>query len=615
MSVVKPAVLTVLFLLIMNLMPVAGAEMSSEASIINRRTLLRAATVAIGSVRAMTVSGGFQDSNIVNSGDLITAQRASSGPVSGAGVFDPGDVGAGTPFEFTPFTAEMSVPPEAQPLSIGEAPFTPGAVFHGIAPEFQDRSVAERPDLQWYEAFPTKWYELDTHFSTAEIIPGVSTPVMCYSGSVPGPTFRARVGQPVVIRATNSLNIEQSIHLHGGHNPSHSDGYPNFYILPGQQRDYFYTNTVPMREGEPDFSESPSTMWYHDHSMDLTANLVIQGLAGFFLVRDQIEQDLIDSNVLPDDPYDIPVALQDKRFNPDGTIFWDPLDHNGTLGDIWIANGKAQPFFRVQRRKYRFRFLNGCNARFLEMRLSNGQSFIHLGKDSWLFPQAIESETLLLSMAQRADVVIDFTNAPSEVFLENILCQSDGRGPDGSLDAPKHCIPGAAFIKFIVEDGVVEDNVTVEPGTPLRPHVKIDPAEAVVTREFKFHRSKGAWMINGEFFDPALANVIPQLGTVERWILKNGGGGWWHPIHIHLESHQILSVNGKAPPLSRSFKNDTVILDGGGEVELLMNFRTFRGPFVFHCHNLEHEDMRMMFVFDPSVIGGSRPAPIQQSFP
>lgn len=594
---------------------VIGFTMTKTMSLLNRRSLLKAASAVFTAVSSLDANDRLEDSdrqNAVNNGAARNGQPRQN---KVAQQFDPGNVGKGTPFTFSPFSVEMTVPPEAQPVAVGDAPFAPGDVFHGIAPEFHDRSVAERPDLQWYEAFPTKWYQLDTHYRTAEIIPGVRTPVMCYGGSIPGPTFRARVGQPVVVRATNSLNIEQSIHLHGGHNPAHSDGYPNFYILPGQQRDYFYTNTVPLRDGKPDFSESPSTMWYHDHSMDLTANLVIQGLTGFFLVRDQIEQDLIDSNVLPDEPYDLPVALQDKRFNADGTIFWDPLDHNGTLGDIWIANGKAQPFFRVQRRKYRFRLLNGCNARFMELRLSSGQPFIHLGKDTWLFPNAIESETLLLSMGQRADVVIDFTNAPSEVFLENILCQSDGRGPDGSLDVPQHCIPGAPFIKFIVEDGVVENDVTVEPGTALRPHVRINPSEAVTTREFRFHRTKGAWMINGQFFDPDRADVVPQLGTVEKWILKNGGGGWWHPIHIHLESHQILSVNGKAPSLSQSFKNDTVILDGGAEVEILINFRTFRGPFVFHCHNLEHEDMRMMFVFDPTVGGGSGPTVIQQSFP
>jgi len=200
-------------------------------------------------------------------------------------------------------------------------------------------SVGERPDLKWYEAFPTKYYELRMQFAQHEIIPGVKTPLLTYDGTYPGPTFRARVGQPVVVRAYNDLNIETSIHLHGGHNPAHSDGYPNFYVLPGRARDYFYTNTVPMLNGQPDFSESPSTMWYHDHAMDIAASNVWHGLSGFFLTTDQLEQDLIDQNVLPAEQYDIPLSLQDRRFRADGTLFYDPLDHNGTLGDIWVTSG------------------------------------------------------------------------------------------------------------------------------------------------------------------------------------------------------------------------------------------------------------------------------------
>lgn len=127
-------------------------------------------------------------------------------------------------------------------------------------------------------------------------------------------------------------------------------------------------------------------------------------------------------------------------------------------------------------------------------------------------------------------------------------------------------------------------------------------------------RRKGAWQINKEFFDPALANATPQLGTAERWILRNGSGGWWHPIHIHLESHQIQSVDGVPAAGVDRFKSDTVILGPGTEAEILMNFRTFRGPFVFHCHNLEHEDMRMMFVLDPRVEGTVAPQPVERVF-
>lgn len=518
-------------------------------------------------------------------------------------------------FPFTPFSAALPSPPTKQPLAVGAAPFEPGAVFHGIAPEFNDRTVAERPDLNWYEAFPTKWYELRMRLTVQEIIPGVRTPLLSYDGIYPGPTFRARVGQPVVVRAYNDLNIETSIHLHGGHNPAHSDGYPNFYVLPGRARDYFYTNTVPMLNGVPDFSESPSTMWYHDHAMDITANNVWHGLSGFFITTDQLEQDLIDSNVLPAEQFDIPLSFQDRRFNSDGTLFFDPLDHNGTLGDVWVVNGKAQPHFRVQRRKYRFRILNGCNARFLELRLSNGQPFIGLGKDTWLYPNAIERNTLLLSMAQRADVVIDFTDAPDEVFVENILIQEDGRGPSGTFEDRQTQIPGVPFLKFIVEGDRQPDSASVGVGTPLRPHVPIAATEIAGTRTFEFTRRNGAWQINRRFFDPDLANATPTLGTAERWILRNEGGGWWHPVHIHLESHQVQRINGVVPRPEDRYKNDTVILDGNGEVELFMNFRTFRGPFVFHCHNVEHEDMRMMFTFDPRVTPTQAPQPIQASFP
>ncbi len=520
-----------------------------------------------------------------------------------------------TPFSFTPFTVPLPIPRTKTPLAVGAAPFTPGDVFHGIAPEFSDRSVAERPDLQWYEAHPTKWYEMRMQLGVQQIIPRVRTPLFGYDGIYPGPTIRARVGQPVVVRAHNDLNIETSIHLHGGHNPAHSDGYPNFYVLPGRARDYFYTNTVPMLNGQPDFSESPSTMWYHDHAMDITAANVWYGLSGFFITTDDLEQDLIDRNVLPAEAYDIPLSLQDRRFRPNGTLFFDPLDHDGTLGDVWVVNGKAQPFMKVQRRKYRFRILNGCNARFLEMRLSNGQPFIRLGKDTWLYPNAIEQETLLLSMAQRSDVVIDFTDAPNELFLENILLQKDGRGPEGQLDSPERQIPGVPFMKFIVEGEPQADSATVAVGTPLRPHVPISPREIVRTRVFEFTRRNGAWQINRQFFDPDTAQATPTLGTAERWILRNTSGGWWHPIHIHLESHQIRRLNGRLPGPADRFKNDTVILDGNGEAEIFMKFRTFKGPFVFHCHNVEHEDMRMMLTFDPRVTPTNSPQPIQASFP
>jgi FtsP/CotA-like multicopper oxidase with cupredoxin domain len=524
-----------------------------------------------------------------------------------------GDTVVGT-FRYTPFTVPLPIPQIATPVGIGSAPFTPGDCFHGIAPEYFDRRSSEPHGLPWFQTGPEKYYEFRMRQALHEIIPGVKTPVYGYDGLFPGQTIRSRVGQPLVVRFWNDLPVETSIHMHGAHTPAHSDGSPQFYVLPGRARDYYYPMSVPILNGQPDFSESPSTMWFHDHAMDITAHNVWQGMCSFCMLTDDIEDNLIASNVLPGDPYDIPLCLQDRKLNPDGTLAFNPLDSNGTLGNIWLTNGKAQPVLKVERRKYRFRLLNGSNARFMELQLSSGQPFLRVGKDTWLYPRAIQQQSILLSMAQRADVIIDFTDAPNEVFLENILSQDSGRGPNGAYARRVHQAP-MRHLKFVVEGPPQPNSATVDVGTPLRPHEAINPAEAVVTRTFDFHRRNGAWQINNQFFDPTIANATPTLGSVEKWILRNNSGGWWHPIHIHLESHQLISFNGGPPPVEFSWKNDTTMLDGGGVVELLMRFRTFKGPFVFHCHNVDHEDMRMMFHFDPRTTPTQSPTLIQASYP
>ena len=148
----------------------------------------------------------------------------------------------------------------------------------------------------------------------------------------------------------------------------------------------------------------------------------------------------------------------------------------------------------------------------------------------------------------------------------------------------------------------------------LRPHRSLNPSEAVATRVFEFQRRNGAWQINQQYFNPNVATATPTLGTVERWVFRNGTGGWWHPVHVHLCPQQIMLLNGRPPRPEDSFKSDLVILHGGGEAEVLIHFRTFRGPFVFHCHTVEHEDMRMMLTVDPRVTPASSRQPIQSAF-
>jgi FtsP/CotA-like multicopper oxidase with cupredoxin domain len=530
------------------------------------------------------------------------------------------DPRVGTPIAFEKWSQPMAVAAIKQCCGIGKenAPFEVGNCEHGVAPEYFDRRCSEDSSKYYPELHPEKYYDLTIKDGMTEIIPGVQTPICGYDGTFPGPTFISKGCEPIVVRVKNECHFELSVHLHGGHNPSHPDGYPNFYVMPGCSRDYFYTNTIPYHDGHPDVGEAPSTMWYHDHGMDVTAETVMLGQAGFHLQFDELEQGLCDNNVLPSagGPCDIPIAIKDFRFNADGTIWFDPLDHNGYLGDVTTANGKAYPYFKVQRRKYRLRMLNGCNARHIELRMSDGRPMCVLSNDSWLLPHAIEKDSVVMSPAKRHDIIVDFKEVVgNEVYLENILVQDDGRGPNGKLLARETRIPGEALIKFIIEGEAPANDCTVDVGTPLRPNVPILESEIEATRVFEFHRRKGAWQINGEFFDEFKSNACPRVGSAERWILRNGAGGWWHPIHIHLESHQIQKIDGQAPPEEWAYKSDVAMLGPNTEVELFMKFRTFHGPFVFHCHNLEHEDMRMMFVFDPIPDGPKSNQPLSHFYP
>jgi spore coat protein A len=223
-----------------------------------------------------------------------------------------GSGGPPTPIPIQPFQAVLPVPPVLQPLSsrTGQPPFVPGSAFHGIAPEFAD--VAK------YTQFPLKYYTVEMKPGLHEFIPGVKTPVWAYNGIVPGPTIKARIGEPSVVRFRNRLTVETSVHLHSGHNPSSSDGNPIYFVDPGKDRDYFYPNTVPLHQGKPDYSESISTTWYHDHAMDVSGPNVYFGLSGLYLSTDHIEDALLGSNVLP--RMDVPLVLSDRRFNANGTL-------------------------------------------------------------------------------------------------------------------------------------------------------------------------------------------------------------------------------------------------------------------------------------------------------
>jgi len=434
-----------------------------------------------------------------------------------------------------------------------------------------------------------------------------------YNGEIPGPTIIAKSGTPQLVRFVNDLPINDpvgigepitAIHRHGGFQNPEDDGYPLDTFCSGQSRDYYYPN----RPDKGLLQNEHSTNWYHDHAIDITGPNVYRGLAGFYPYQTPIdtgnENDPPPALGLPSGPFDIGLVFQDRRFDAQGRLVYNTFDHNGFIGDKFCVNGLIQPFLKVQRRKYRFRLLNGSNARVYQFFLSTGQPFVAIGTDSHLLPAPVTVQSIRLAPAERVEVVIDFTNFANntEIFLVNRLQQTDGRKPDGLVS------PGTQILKFLVQGTTPAPDPSRVPTTLLP--VTEGPAQLLpqvrVQRRFQFERSDGAWVINGLFFDENRINARPTFRRPEIWIIESGGG-WVHPVHIHLSEFFVLSRDGKTPPPLERGRKDTILIGGdvGREVRILIEFDDPRDTpsttpqrYVFHCHNIEHEDMRMMGQFE-----------------
>jgi len=578
-----------------------------------------------------------------------------------------------TPFRVTKWASALPIPTLKQADYVGDQPDIWGTNFapapdpggqpglypnldpnqidyHGIAPEFYNQNVAGTNTPYFTTGQKTSWYTQRERAGYQQLVDSPDgvfvSEVYGYDGTVPGSTFKTKVGQPIVVRHWNELptapglpaNIveRESIHLHGAHTPAHSDGYASFVINPGNYRDYYYPNTIPMgNDGKPDFGESPSNMWYHDHGEDITDFQVIKGMAGFWNAFDDMELDLVKNHVLPgwwkstaewneeefmthQSPYDIPMALTDRRFNADGSVFYDgfPFGPNtdGYLGDVMMINGKAYPFMSVEPTQYRMRMLDASTARVWNLHFENEagvtQNHLRIGNDTWLLPHPLQMDHFIIGPAQRADVVMDFSGyAPGTVlYLVNTSEQNKGTGPSGNLLTNGTSGFSERIMKIVVGDKTATTPTnTIDTNTFLRENTPILASEISNHRTFQFGRHNGWWMINQTEFEHDISNNPMPVGVAEEWTLINGGGGWWHPIHIHLESHQVQSINGIAPGPDyfpeKMFKSDTTLLGPNTNAVLYMKFRTFEGPFVFHCHILQHEDNMMMFNFDPNLDG------------
>jgi len=445
----------------------------------------------------------------------------------------------------------------------------------------------------------------------ASIIPGLQTPIWGFNGLYPGPTFLATRGRTTVVRCINRVDEILSMHYHGGHTPPDSDGVP---MLSFSNTDRF-DPTAPLGSRTyvyPNDNEFPSTFWYHDHGLDVTGPNVYRGLAGFFLLQpndtpaDEAMK-AVDA-ALPSGygTYDIPMVFQDRQFNADGSLLFDTFEHDGFIGDTFLVNGAVQPFLPVARRKYRFRWLNGSNARFYELFLSTGDTFTQIGSDGGLLPHPVERSSIRIAPAERYEVVIDFSRYPvgSKVYLVNCLVQTNGRGPDDvDMNA---CVP---LVQFRVNRNEADPSSIpddLNPGAAeyidhyLNPDNPLNPGLEIPVRTLMLERNRGAWQINAQFFDPSRVDIWETLNTQSIWSISNLSGGWVHPVHIHDMEFRLLDRDGVPPHPGEAGLKDVFIVNQNETIRVMACWTGAKnvGRYVFHCHNLEHEDMAMMGIFE-----------------
>jgi FtsP/CotA-like multicopper oxidase with cupredoxin domain len=501
-------------------------------------------------------------------------------------------------------------------VSIGTVGFMSGAVGG-----FFDRSVSaavQNPRAR-ADFMPDLDIALTAMPDEVSIFPGLATRVWRYKSelikgepnslidipeSYLGPIIRANKGARVRIRLTNEVPANTIVHWHGLHVPADMDGHPRYVIPQGQT--YLYEFEVKNRAG---------TYWYHPHPHGQTGYQVYGGLAGLFLVADAEEK----AAGLPSGEFDIPLVLQDRSFDGDNQLVYLPGGRmelmTGFIGDRILVNGIPDYTLAVATRSYRLRLLNGSNSRIYRLAWQNGQPLTVIGTDGGLLEKPVERQYAFLGPGERLELWVDFSSYP--VGYETMLVSlpfdagvAGGPMGGGMMGGGRYLrrLPNGS--EFPVIQIKVQRRVTENQPLPQRLSFvsRINPKTAInyySPRQFYLFMGHMRWTINGRTFQmtDVADDEIVRLGTTEVWEFYNTGGGMGmmgmanmpHPIHLHGKQFQVLERGGVAHSgyVDEGWK-DTVLLMPGERVRILVGFEDYPGLYLYHCHNLEHEDMGMM---------------------
>jgi FtsP/CotA-like multicopper oxidase with cupredoxin domain len=635
-----------------------------------------------GGAQRGPTDGGLADATIADGAAPDATDVDASPPIAADAALPLGDAGL-------PYPGAASLPKFVSPLPIPPV-WVPSSTVTDDAGDVVSEAYAIDVAPTREQVLPdgyarTKVYAYGgaARLSDGTVVPGFQ--------SWPGATFEAKLGVPIDVTWTNALagetymfpvdpticwanpndaaspsppfaayppgypNAQSPIplatHLHGGEDQSTSDGSPTDWFLPGASKTDHYPN-----------AQRAATLWYHDHALGLTRLNTLAGLAGFYLLRDPADTV---AATLPSGAYEIPLAIQDRQFSADGSIFVPAtgatvVNHPYWLaeyfGDTIVVNGRTWPQLAAEPRAYRFRILNGSNARFYDLRLVDegadaGASipFVQIGSEGGYLPSPVVMSSLLLAPAERADVVVDL----SPYAGHTLLVTNDAPAPYPNGTAPDPATTGQVLQIQVAASPVTPPPAlpptlstvpTLTPDSPARAMVLVEPSDAF--------GQPLTMLLNGLAWN-APVSESPRVGSTEDWQIVNAGDEA-HPIHLHLVEFQVVSrqaldaqtylsawmtLNGnptlplmttaqplspasyltgsaRGPEANETGWKDTVIANLGEVLTIRVRFAPANatapsapgtnlfpfdptvGPgYVWHCHILEHEDNQMMRPF------------------
>jgi FtsP/CotA-like multicopper oxidase with cupredoxin domain len=504
--------------------------------------------------------------------------------------------------------------------------------------------AASLPGLAWAEsptvnATPNEAFKADVEIAltaqTADvpILSGAHTHVFKYYGKLIkgpqttlkelpgylGPMLNFQQGQKVRIIFYNQLPEPCITHWHGMHMPQVMDGHPMYEIRRGER--YVYEFEVKNPAG---------TNWYHSHTHELTAPQVYQGLAGLITISDEAEQKLD----LPNGEYDMPLVIQDRSFTNGNQLRYVLNMHQrmrGFLGDMILVNGQENSTIPVKTRAYRLRILNGSNSRIYKLGWDEGTPMIAIGTDGGLLAKPETLPYIMLAPAERVELWVDFSGRKlgSDLTLQSLSYQGAGhmgggmgRGGMGMMGGGSGQDGVLTIARFRITEQVSDSPKLPVELVPMHRLTHQDISNPDRTVPIAIGMRHMAFQLNGRTFEMQdyMENEKIPLNTVQKIKIfheggmmgrgmRGGRGGMGmmmslpHPIHLHGQQFQILARTQASP--SREYDSvkdgfinsgwkDTVLVMPGEEVEIIKPFKDYAGLFLYHCHNLEHEDMGMM---------------------